>query len=85
MRTIAYPRQSDASTFPRMGTASYMVADSPAALVGLVQMGVLELQTRGSSGISSMSDRMILDLDPDPAVEWSAVIEGAQLFAHLAE
>jgi bifunctional non-homologous end joining protein LigD len=28
---------------------------------------------------------MILDLDPDPAVEWSSVIEGAQLLRTLLE
>ena len=66
------------------GTASYMVADSPAALVGLVQMGVLELHTWGSKRDKlERPDRMILDLDPDPAVEWSAVIEGAQLLRTL--
>ncbi len=66
------------------GTACYMVADSLAALVGLVQMGVLELHTWGSKRDKlERPDRMILDLDPDPAVEWSAVIEGAQLLRTL--
>ncbi|MGZ8422695.1 MAG: DNA ligase D [Nitrospira sp.] len=66
------------------GTATYMVADSLAALVGLVQMGVLELHTWGSKRDKlDRPDRMILDLDPDPAVEWSAVIEGAQLLRTL--
>jgi bifunctional non-homologous end joining protein LigD len=66
------------------GTATYMVADSLAALVGLVQMGVLELHTWGAKRDKLDSpDRMILDLDPDPAVEWSSVIEGAQLLRTL--
>lgn len=66
------------------GIACYMVADSLAALVGLVQMGVLELHTWGAKRDKLDSpDRMILDLDPDPAVEWSAVIEGAQLLRTL--
>lgn len=66
------------------GTKSYMVADSTAALVGLVQMGVLELHTWGAKRDKlDRPDRMILDLDPDPAVEWSAVIEGAHLVRTL--
>ncbi len=47
-------------------------------------MGVLELHTWGSKRDKlERPDRMILDLDPDPAVEWSAVIEGAQLLRTL--
>lgn len=66
------------------GAATYMVADSLAALVGLVQMGVLELHTWGAKRDKLDSpDRMILDLDPDPAVEWPSVIEGAQLLRTL--
>ncbi len=68
------------------GTASYMVADSLEALVGLVQMGVLELHTWGAKRDKlERPDRMILDLDPDPAVEWSLVIEGAQLLRTLLD
>ncbi len=64
--------------------ACYMVADSLAALVGLVQMGVLELHTWGAKRDKlERPDRMILDLDPDPAVEWAVVIEGAQLLRTL--
>ena len=66
------------------GTAFYMVANSLAALVGLVQMGVLEVHTWGPRRDKLDSpDRMILDLDPDPAVDWSSVIEGAQLLRTL--
>ena len=66
------------------GTACYMVADSLPALIGLVQMGVLELHTWGAKRDKlDNPDRMILDLDPDPAVEWPAVIEGAQLLRTL--
>ena len=66
------------------GTACYMVADSLAALVGLVQMGVLELHTWGAKRDKlDRPDRMILDLDPDPAVPWESVIEGAQLLRTL--
>ncbi|MCC2642366.1 MAG: ykoU [Nitrospira sp.] len=68
------------------GTACYMVADSLAALVGLVQMGVLELHTWGAKRDKlDRPDRMILDLDPDPAVPWKSVIEGAQLLRTLLD
>ncbi len=66
------------------GTACYMVADTLPALIGLVQMGVLELHTWGTKRDKLDSpDRMILDLDPDPAVPWQSVIEGAQLLRTL--
>ena len=66
------------------GTAYYMVADSLPALIGLVQMGVLELHTWGAKRDKLDSpDRMILDLDPDPTVDWSSVLEAAQLLRTL--
>lgn len=68
------------------GTATYMVADSLEALMGLVQMGVLELHTWGAKRDKlERPDRIIFDLDPDPAVEWSSVIEGAQLLRTLLD
>ncbi len=68
------------------GTDCYMVADSLEALVGLVQMGVLELHTWGSKRDKlERPDRIVLDLDPDPAVEWPSVIEGAQLLRTLLD
>ncbi|ULA58709.1 MAG: 3'-phosphoesterase / DNA ligase D / DNA repair polymerase [Nitrospira sp.] len=68
------------------GSSWYMVADSLPALIGLVQMGVLELHTWGAKRDQlERPDRMILDLDPDPAVGWPLVIEGAQLLRTLLE
>lgn len=67
-------------------TAYYMVADSVEALVGLLPMGVPELHTWGAKRSRlERPDRIILDLDPDPAVEWSSVIEGAQRLRTLLE
>lgn len=66
------------------GASCYMVADSSAALIGLVQMGVLELHTWGAKRDKlDRPDRMVLDLDPDPSVPWRSVIEGAQLVRTL--
>ncbi|MCS6296800.1 MAG: DNA ligase D [Nitrospira sp.] len=68
------------------GSSWYMMAESLPALVGLVQMGVLELHTWGAKRDQlERPDRMILDLDPDPAVGWPLVIEGAQLLRTLLE
>ncbi len=51
-----------------------------ASLVGLVQIGVLEVHVWGCK-IDKVErpDRMILDLDPDVALPWYRVIEGAKL------
>lgn len=62
------------------GQDRYMMVNTLAGLVGLVQMGVLELHTWGSrQGHLDEPDRLILDLDPDPALPWKQVVEGAQL------
>lgn len=66
------------------GTAYYMAAHTLDALLALVQMGVLEIHTWGAKQDKlDRPDRMILDLDPGPAVDWSSVIEGAQLLRTL--
>lgn len=62
------------------GQDRYMMVNTLAGVIGLVQMGVLELHTWGScAGHLDEPDRMILDLDPDPALPWKQVVEGAQL------
>jgi bifunctional non-homologous end joining protein LigD len=62
------------------GPAEYhMAVDDAAGLVALVQMGVLEIHAWGSqTGNLEKPDRLIFDLDPDPAVEWSAVATAAR-------
>ena len=66
------------------GVSLYMIADSLPAVIGLVQMGVLELHTWGAKreGLDR-PDRIIMDLDPDPTVPWKFVIEAAQLVKTL--
>ena len=50
-----------------------------AGLISLVQMGVLEIHVWGSrAGHLEKPDRLIFDLDPDPAVEWPQVIDAAR-------
>jgi bifunctional non-homologous end joining protein LigD len=62
------------------GHAPLMVANSAKALVGLAQMGVLELHTWNAIAPDlDHPDRVIFDLDPDPALPWTTMLEAATL------
>ena len=66
--------------------ATYMVADTLDAVLGLVQMGVLELHTWGATRDRlDRPDRLTFDLDPDPTVPWTQVVEAARLTRTLLE
>ena len=66
------------------GVSWYMIADSLPAVIGLVQMGVLELHTWGAKRDRlDRPDRIIMDLDPDPSIPWKFVIEAAHLVRTL--
>ena len=68
------------------GEGIYPVANSAAALVGLVQKGVIELHVMGATTRSlDRPDRVIFDLDPDPAVPWREVAAAARLTRDLLE
>jgi len=68
------------------GRDTYMVAESPEALLGLVQMGVLEVHTWGATKDRlERPDRLTFDLDPDPSVPWTQVIDAAHLTKTLLE
>lgn len=50
-----------------------------AGLIGLVQIGVLEIHLWGSPAKDvEKPDRIVFDLDPGPSVGWEAVVEGAR-------
>lgn len=60
------------------GGGVYAAANSAEAVVSLVQMGVIELHVWGSTTRDPMKpDRMVFDLDPDPAVPWREVMAAA--------
>ncbi len=60
-------------------TVSYVAVDSAAGLMALVQMGVLEIHTWGSrQDRLEQPDRLIFDLDPDPALPWQQIKEAAE-------
>jgi bifunctional non-homologous end joining protein LigD len=69
------------------GVRTYAYIEDLAGLIGLVQMGVLELHPWGSHvGSLEHPDRLTLDLDPAPGVPWHRVIAAArQLRSLLSE
>lgn len=61
------------------GGATYLAVSSLEGLLYLVQIGVLELHTWGARRDRlDRPDRLTLDLDPDPALPFSAVIDAAK-------
>jgi bifunctional non-homologous end joining protein LigD len=57
----------------------YLVADDVAALVSLVQMGVLEIHTWNSTDDHvELPNRIVFDLDPGTKITWRQVIAGAR-------
>ena len=61
------------------GTGIYAVANTAAAVISLVQKGVIELHVWGATTRDlDVPDRMIFDLDPDPAVPWREVMAAAR-------
>src|SRR5262252_835304 len=56
----------------------YMVARDLAGVLELAQMSILEIHP-WNAGVDAIEypDRVIFDLDPDPAVPWARVVEGA--------
>ncbi|MGH8807144.1 MAG: DNA ligase D [Noviherbaspirillum sp.] len=62
------------------GHAPLMAIASVHALIGVAQMGGIELHTCNAAAADiEHPDCMVFDLDPDPALPWKAVIEGARL------
>lgn len=74
---IAHIRHLARSLDP--GHARLMAIDSRKALIGAVQMGTIEFHTWGASTDRiERPDRLILDLDPDPALPWQRMIDATQ-------
>jgi bifunctional non-homologous end joining protein LigD len=61
-------------------TGEYLVADNREALVGLAQMGVIEVHTWNAAAEAPYRhDRLVVDLDPGPDVSWADVVAAARL------
>lgn len=64
----------------------YLIADTPAAVVSLVQMDVLEMHT-WNTRIENVErpDRIVFDIDPGRYVAWKQVVETARLVRRMLE
>lgn len=68
------------------GPARYMVANTIAGVIALVQMRAIEFHTWGSRQPRvDCPDRMVFDLDPDIALSWQHTVEAAQLTRALLD
>jgi len=62
----------------------YLVIETAAGIVGLAQMDILEIHTWNSRYQRvELPDRIILDLDPGPDVDWPAVVAAATLVRRM--
>lgn len=68
------------------GHEALITIDDVKGLVGAAQMGTIELHT-WNAHVSNIEkpDRAVFDLDPDPSLDWRAVIEAAQLTRALLD
>jgi bifunctional non-homologous end joining protein LigD len=68
------------------GRNPYAIANAVEALVGLAQWNAIELHAWGSTAPQiDKPDTLVLDLDPDPALPWSAVVTAARDIRALLE
>ena len=59
-------------------TEQYITIDNAKGLIGLAQMGVLEVHPWGSRNDAlETPDQLIFDLDPDEAVAWKQLVKSA--------
>jgi bifunctional non-homologous end joining protein LigD len=64
----------------------YLVADDAAGVIGLAQMGVLEIHTWNSTTADvEKPNRIVWDLDPGPRITWSQVVMAAHLVRDVLE
>lgn len=62
------------------GHPALMSIDNAKALIGVAQMGTVEIHTwNARADVIEKPDRVIFDLDPDPSLGWDRMIEAAQL------
>ncbi len=68
------------------GTATYLAANSTAALVALLQWGVIEIHPWGSSKPKlDRPDRLIFDFDPDDSVAWPDLVSAVHVVRSLLD
>jgi len=68
------------------GKAPYTVIDDAQGLFGLVQLGALEIHTWGAhEGDPERPDLLVLDLDPDPELDFEHVVRCAERLREVFE
>ena len=66
------------------GPSRWVTANTPQALVTLVQMGVLEVHPWGARTEDlEHPDRLVMDLDPGEGVSWAQVVAGARTLKRM--
>ena len=71
---------------PNPDVADYVAIEQPEALVALAQHGTIEFHTWGARLPKlAQPDRLILDLDPDPALTWPTLVDAALLTRTLLQ
>ena len=64
----------------------YLIADTPAALVSLIQMNVLEFHTWNTKFERvEQPDRIVFDIDPGDRVAWKDVVEAGRLLRRMLD
>lgn len=83
----AWSDEIERVTIPQSdGEGIYAIASTAAAVVGLVQKGVIELHVWGSTTRDlSKPDRMVFDLDPDALVPWREVMAATRRVRECVE
>ncbi len=75
------PKGIDSVSVPNKkggGSEEYITVSKKEGLVGLAQIGVLEIHPWGSRNDAlETPDQIIFDLDPDAAIEWKTLVETA--------
>ena len=62
----------------------YLVIESPEAIISLVQMGILEIHTWNTRHQKiEYPDRVVLDLDPGPQIDWPTIVSAARVVRKL--
>ena len=68
------------------GIGVYMMANSVAAIVALLQMGVLEIHPWGATRAHlDRPDRLVFDFDPDEDLPWDRLVEAVGLLRTLLD
>ncbi|WP_028229912.1 DNA ligase D [Paraburkholderia mimosarum] len=87
-RHAKVPQIPQATRHPDLdpGHAPLLTLETAQALVGAAQMDAIELHTWNALATSiEKPDRIVFDLDPDPSLDWSRMIEAARLTHELLD